>query len=169
MIKEIEKDPLLDRAKIDSIATRLNPKERRVIINFRELIYHMSGARVVNCESTLLQENYIDYSLADIKHRQILLSELEIFWKIFLELAFETMHKTAVPLELLDLLSFKDICELRQPIERSPFKDRYDELIRKSVTSISKNDPDKILYNIEELLSIKEKISEEFELIFEKS
>lgn len=128
----------------------------------------MSGARVVNCESTSPQENYIDYSLTDIKHHQILLSELQIFWKIFLEVAFETMHKTPVPLELIDLLLFEDVCELRQPIERSSFKDRYDELIRKFISYISKNNSDEILYNIEELLSIKDKLSKEFESIFEK-
>jgi len=168
IIKEIEKDPLLERSKIDSIVRKLNHNERRVIINFRELIYHMSGARVVNCESTLPQENYIDYSLADIENRQILLSELQIFWKIFLELAFESMFRVSVPVNLIDSLSFEEVCSLRQPIDNSDFKTNYDKLIKKAVDSIGKEDPDRILYDIEELISIREKLSENFKEIFEK-
>jgi hypothetical protein len=168
MIEEIEKDPILDRAKIDFIAAKLNQNERRILINFRELIYHISGARVVNCEGVLPQENYIDYSLADINKRQIILSEFQIFWKIFLELAFETIQMKEVPLEFLDVLSFEDICELRHPIEDSSFRNNYDELIKKSVASVNKKNPNNILYDIEELLSIKEKISKEFEIIFQR-
>lgn len=168
IIYEIEKDHLLERSKIDFIARKLNHNERRVIINFRELIYHMSGARVVNCESTLPQENYIDYSLADIENRQVILSELQIFWKIFLELAFESIFRSSVPVTLIDSLSFEEVFSLRHPIDNSEFKTNYDNLIKKAVNSIGKDDPNKILYDIEEIILIKEKLLEYFKEIFEK-
>lgn len=168
MIQEIERDEILEREKIDVITADLGLNERRVIINFRELIYHISGARVVNCESALPQENYIDYSLADLNKRKIILSEIQIFWKLFLELAFETMQKNPVPLEFLDYLSFNDICELRNPIGKTNFKYTYDMLIKKSVAAIRKDDDNQLLYDVQELLCIKDNISKEYELLLTK-
>ncbi|MDG7041561.1 MAG: hypothetical protein JRN22_00720 [Nitrososphaerota archaeon] len=168
MISEIESKPLLIRESINSVASELEPWARKVLLDFRELVYHISGARVVNCESTLPQENYIDYSLADIDHRETMLSETQIFWKIFLEIAFETMHKKAVPLELFDLLSFKDIYHLRQPIDKSSFKNNYDRLIKKAIESVEKDPRESILYDIQELLTIRDIIVKDFEAVFEK-
>lgn len=127
----------------------------------------MSGASVTNCESALPQENYIDYSLADISNHKTILSEIQIFWKIFLELAFETLLKDNIPIELLDSLNFEDIYYLRKPIEESSFRKRYDDLIQKSIQVVDKKNPDDILYDIEELLKIKEDVSSRFKDIFE--
>ncbi|MFA5032881.1 MAG: hypothetical protein WC614_07670 [bacterium] len=168
LITQLESQQVLSREFIITTISILPKNEQKILLNFVNLIYHISGARVVNCESALPQENYIDYSLADIEHRQILLSELQIFYKIFLELAFETMHKRAIPLELIDLLSFKDIYELRRPIENSSFRNSYEELVRKSTEFVNKNSYEGFLYNIQELLLIKNKITKEFEVIFEK-
>jgi len=166
--KEIEKDPLLERAKIDILATDLDGQSRRALVNFRELIYHISGARVVNCESALPQENYVDYSLADIEHRQIVLSESQIFWKIFLELIFETVIGAMIRLDAIDILSFEDIFSIRKPIERSSFRDDYEAIIKKSIESLKKHDFDAVLYDVEELMTIRERLAREFEATIEK-
>lgn len=167
IIKEVERQRVLSREFIIKTISILPKSERRILLNFTNLVYHMSGARVVNCESALPQENYIDYSLADISRRRIILSETQIFWKIFLELAFETMLKKNIPIELLDILTFEDIYYLRKPIEKSSFRKRYDDLIRKSVQAIEKNNPDDVLFDINELLKIKDNISEGFKEIFD--
>lgn len=168
IIKEIESQRVLSREFIIKTVSILSKNEQRILLNFTNLVYHMSGARVVNCESTLPQENYIDYSLADISGRRIILSGTQIFWKIFLELAFETMLKNNIPIELLDILTFKDVYYLRKPIEKSSFRKRYDDLIQKSVQVIEKNNLDDVLFDINELLKIKDNISEEFKEIFER-
>jgi len=89
----------------------------------------MSGARVVNCESALPQENYIDYSLTDFSKHRVMLSDTQVFLKIFFELAFETLYRNALPVEVLDILSFEDIHCLRKPLENSSFRRKYDNLI----------------------------------------
>lgn len=168
MIYEIEKDDILGRDKIDSIISNLEPAHKVTIKNFRELTYHILGAKSVNCESSLPQENYLDYSLADINNRKILLSDTNIFWKLFLELAFETIHKVSFPLENLDILSFDDIYNIRAPILSSDFQKDYDALINKCIESIKSREQVKILYNIEELLSIRARITKNFTNIFDK-
>ncbi len=168
IIEEVEKESILDTAKVDVLASRLDPDGREVLLNFRDLIYHMSGAKVVNCESALPQENYIDYSIADIKNRKVILSETQIFWKIFLELVFETMHKEMVSVELLDLLTFGDLLALRRPIEDTTFRENYDSLVRLSVKSVAQGDLQNAILTIEELLAIRDKLSNNFGEVFQK-
>lgn len=167
IIGKLESQQVLSREFIIKAISDLPKSEQKILLNLVNLIYHISGARVVNCESALPQENYIDYSLADISRRKTILSETQIFWKIFLELAFETMLKENVPVELLDILTFEDIYYLRKPIEKSSFRERYDDLIRKSIQIIKKNNPDDLLFDMNELLKIKENISASFKEIFE--
>ena len=166
ILDNIESKPVFFRESIIETISKLPKIEWRILSNFTNLVYHMSGARTVNCESSLPQENYIDYSLADISSRRIILSETQIFWKLFLELAFETMLKKNVPIELLDMLTFEDIYYLRKPIEKSSFRMKYDDLVKKSTQAIEKNNSDDILFDIEELLKIKNKISGTFIEIF---
>jgi len=167
LIDEINSQQFLSREFIIKNISNWPRNEKIIFRNFNNLVYHMSGASVTNCESALPQENYIDYSLADISNHKTILSESQIFWKIFLELAFETLLKNNVPIELLDSLNFEDIYYLRKPIEESSFRKSYDELIQKSIQVIEKKNPDDILYDVEEILNIKENVSTGFKDIFE--
>lgn len=153
---------------IENLLSNFSQTTKNIIRNYRELIYHISGARVVNCESNLPQENYIDYSLADMKERKTMLSELQVFWKVFLELFFETFNKPKIPIEILDLLSFEDIQKIRQPLLESGFADNYDNLVKKSINAVTENEPDKLLLSIEELFSIKQNLNFYFKEVFDK-
>jgi len=170
LLSEIERNEILTREIILESISTWPTKEQRIFLNFVNLIYHMSGARVVNCESALPQENYIDYSLTDFSEHRVSLSDTQVFLKIFFELAFETLYKNVLPVELLDLLSFENINYLRKPIEKSSFRKKYDELIKKSVQVVRKSetDPEGVVYDIEEPLEILEQISKAFEKIFKQ-
>lgn len=167
LIDDIDNQQFLSREFILENISNWPKNEKRIFRNFNNLVYHMSGASVTNCESALPQENYIDYSLADISNHKTILSEIQIFWKMFLELAFETLLKNNIPIELLDSLNFEDIYYLRKPIEESSFRKRYDELIQKSIQVIEKKNPDDILYDVEEIFKMKENVSNGFRDIFE--
>lgn len=170
LLSEIERNEILTREIILEGISTWPTKEQRILLNLVNLIYHMSGARVVNCESALPQENYIDYSLSDFSEHRVTLSDTQVFLKIFFELAFETLYKNALPVELLDLLSFEDINYLRKPIEKTSFRRKYDELIQKSVQVVRKSETDSegVVYDIEEPLEILEQISKAFEEIFKQ-
>ncbi|MDP9315911.1 MAG: hypothetical protein M3R24_34490 [Chloroflexota bacterium] len=168
MVDAIKHNPVTTIEKIHIITEDLNPQHRQPLIDFGQLLYHMSGARVVQCQSTLPQENYLDYSLADIENRQIVLSEAQIFWKIFLELALDAMRRPMIPVELLDHLSFEDVYHLRKPIAESSFREKYDDVIVKAVSAAVQNDAQKILFNLEELMRIQADISEAFEAMLDQ-
>lgn len=137
---------------------------------YQNLIYNISGARVVNCESSLNQENMIfDYSVADIENRKIVLSDVEIFHRMFVEQILNTMTKnnSLFNLYFIDSLSFKDIIDLREKIENTNFISKYNELITKSSNLIEKKDFID-LYSLEELLSISDNIHKNFKSDIEK-
>lgn len=133
LLNEIRKESLLGRDTIDRASKGLPRKYRRLLQNYRELLYHVSGARVVNCESALPQENYIDYDLADLQHKRARLTEEQVFWKLLVELVLDSLQRAVLPIEALDSLSFTDVMKIRQPLLQSSFQHKYDELIRSVV------------------------------------
>jgi hypothetical protein len=170
LINEIEKNDILTRELILKSISTWPSRGQKTFLNFVNLVYHMSGARVVNCESALPQENYIDYSLADFSKHRVMLSDTQMFLKIFFELSFETLYRNTLPVELFDTLSFEDIYYLRKPLENSSFRRKYDKLIQTSLKIIrdSETNSDVSLYDIEKPLKILEEISKTFEEVFKQ-
>lgn len=166
LVREMQKENVATRDLILKNISTWSIKEQKTLLNFVNLIYHMSGARVVNCESTLPQESYIDYSLTDFSMRRTTLSETQIFLKIFFELAFEILNKNPLPVELLDELSFEDIYYLRKPLEKGAFQRKYDNLIQSCVQML--RDASGVIYDIAKPIEILDQISKTFEEIFEK-
>ncbi|MEM2970121.1 MAG: hypothetical protein QXR63_04215 [Candidatus Bathyarchaeia archaeon] len=170
LVREIQKENVVTRDLILKSISTWSPKEQRTLLNFVNLVYHISGARVVNCESALPQESYIDYSLTDFSMRRTKLSETQVFLKIFFELAFEILNKNPLPVALLDELSFEDIYYLRKPLENSAFQKKYDDLIQNCIQIVRSAEVDTggVMYDIAKPIEIIDKISETFEEIFEK-
>ena len=168
LINEIEKNNILTRELILKSISTWSSREQKTLLNFVNLVYHMSGARVINCESTLPQENYIDYSLTDFSQHRAILSDTQVFSKIFFELAFETLYRDALSVELLDMLSFEDVYYMRKPLENSSFRERYDNLIQSIVQIVNNQETalDEVVYDIEEPLKLLEQTSRTFEEIF---
>ena len=170
LISKTQDRIFLDRETIEELSQSFDAHSKIVLRNYRELVYHMSGARVVNCESTLPQENYIDYSFTDLSNNKTRLSETQVFWKIYIELLLEMLHRYKFPVEALDYLSFEDIYYLRQPILESSFIENYNKLYHIATNSIVANleKRNDIIYNSTELLKIKNSLEEQYTFIFEK-
>lgn len=168
LISALSAQNILSRETVEQAVKSYGRNERRIVLTYRELLYHISGAKIVNCESSLPQEDFIYYSLADIEDRRVLLSDLQIFWKIFLEIFLENLQKNPLPIELLDELSFEDVISLRTPILESRFQQLYDALVKTAANSVKDDRPEKVLFHVEELLKIKDDLSHSFQTIFEK-
>jgi hypothetical protein len=106
--------------------------------------------------------------LTDFKNRDIQLSELQVFWKIFIELLYEALNKPKLSVELLDILSFEDIADIRQPIQESSFIENYNNFYQIAITSVSKKNEQDILFDLKELMKIKNNLENGFKEIFEK-
>lgn len=136
LIKKIEKIDILRREDLIAETLNLSSVAKNTLVNFSIMTYHISGANVVNCESSLSQKNYIDYSVSDFTAHRTQLSDTQVFLKFYLELGLNTIHKNPVSVEQIDSLSFEDISELRKPIEKSSFQEKYDKLIQASIQSV---------------------------------
>lgn len=147
------------------VSENIIPKliDKRDFLAFRKyqsLVYNLSGARVVNCQSALDQENMLfDYSLSDIKNRKIFLSEVEVFHRIFIDQVFKILEREKI--DFFSKLSFKDIIDLREKIENSNFILKYNSIIEKSTNLIQKQDYIDF-YSCSEIIELAESIRKEF-------
>lgn len=166
LLFEIQKESLLGRETVDRASEGLPLRYRRLLQAYRELLYHISGARVVNCESTLPQENYIDYDLADLQQRRARLSEEQVLWKLLVEMVLDSLQRTMLPVDVLDSISFEDVMKVRQPLLASDFQRKYDELIR-SVVMPPAADHLRIL-SVDELERIRSELARTFDEVIQK-
>ena len=166
IIKELKSTEILSRQLIEDVANKYSKKNKLILLNFRELLYHISGARVVKCESHLPQENYIDYDLVDYSQQRTRLSEETILWKLFIELAFESFQKEILPIEVIDILSFKDILEIRKPLTEKGFQNEYDSLVKMSMPS-NEHNLSSWFFDINKLEEIRLKLLSSFKEVFE--
>lgn len=135
--------------------------------NFRILLYHMSGARVVQCESFLPQENLIDYDFTSLKGRQKL-SEEVVLIKVFVEQALKTLNRRLIPIEVLDVLHISEILALREIIEDTGFMREYDNLVTCAISAATNCDPKTSIFHLEQIESSRSKLFENFTLTLEK-
>jgi len=120
---------ILTREIIQSKIEDFPHKDKILFLDCINLLYHLSGARVVNCESSFPQENYIDYSLSDVLQNRVQFSEEKIFIKNIFEYGFELMYGNKLPIEIIDTLSFEDIELIRKPLFESNFQYLYENLL----------------------------------------
>ena len=111
----------MNRGVFGQCAQLLSGHDREVMLNFRDILYHISGARVVHCESNLPPANYIDFSHKDMANGKVSLDKVSVFWKVFMEVVFESLNCPYLPVEMLDLLTFEDFYNICQPLHNRVF------------------------------------------------
>lgn len=120
------------------------------LCDYTDLIYYLSGARAVNSEGVLPQENLIDFSVADLVRGKTKLSDYEIFYRIFLSIIKDKTQKF-FPVEILDLLNFEDIVELRKTLLHGGFVEKYDGLMEKTKKRVEITDTEQLILSVDEL------------------
>ncbi len=123
----------LSREQILNLANNWNYRQRNHLLSFVNFIYHLSGAQIVNCESSLPFGNYVDYSTQNVVKGKVY-SETQLFTKLFLDLAFELISKPTarIKLDRLDDLSFQNISVIRDKITKTGIFEKYDHLVKTS-------------------------------------
>ncbi|HED01220.1 MAG TPA: hypothetical protein ENN18_12750 [Proteobacteria bacterium] len=120
------------------------------LCDYTDFVYYLSGARAVNSEGILPQENLVDFGITDLVQRKTKLSDYEIFYKIFLRIIKDKTQKF-FPVEILDLLTFEDIVELRETLLHSGFVEKYNKLMEKTKERVEITDTEQLILNIDEL------------------
>lgn len=150
-LSDLRGDPDYSRESIERASKRLNPKGQQIMQNFANLLYHISGARVVGCESALPQENYIDFDLSDLQGSRDRLTDEVVLLKLFIEQAFATLQRQAIPFETLDMLSFQDVLAVREPLMDGGFMQQYDQLVNTALMAVMHPGERPILLTLNEL------------------
>ena len=129
-----------------------------------DLLYYISGSRVVNCENLVPQENLISFNLATMSHGNHMLSEAEIFHSIVIMLVLNSFYSHAYPVNIIKNISIKDILQLRNNnTERSAaFRKKYEKCLSVCEKGRVARDKDLLIRSLSELRSLADNVRSSF-------
>lgn len=141
----------LRRELISKIGENYNDEIKLYLNNYANLIYRLSGSRVVNSEGHFPQSNLTKLGVTKSDN---ILSDESIFWDIYVETVISFLNSVLrLTPERLDQLSFKDILKIRKVIFDKEFAREYDNLIKIAKSNVNIDDPEKIILKQEEINS----------------
>jgi len=150
---------LLSRRDLRGSLQVFDRQTRRMITRFGNLVYYVSGARAVNCETALSSIDYIDFSIGDVLQRKTNLTEEEVFWKYFIELVYHSLGVPPIPQESIDALSFEEIARLRAPLQQAGFYEEYDRILRKALDRVNVTTRESLVTSAQDVLEIRDSIA----------
>ena len=116
---------------------------------YADFVYYLSGARAVCSEGILPQENLMDFSLSDLVGGRTNLSDMEVFFKMFVDLV-KAATNTHFPVDLLDALSIDDILDLHSLAVDERFVEKYNTIQEKTKEGLAIRDPERLVLVMEE-------------------
>lgn len=130
------------------------------IENYINLVYRLSGSRVVNSEGHFPQSNLTKIGV--VGNDKIVCDDA-IFWDMYIEAAASHLS-TALKLTVdrIDRLEYSDILKLRESFFQIGFLKKYDEIISLSKSQIEIDDPEKLLLKAEEIAESAAKLRKNF-------
>lgn len=133
----------LRREYISSVSKQFGDEIYSYAGNYANLIYRISGSRVVNCESHFPQSNLMNLGITDDDK---IVSDETIFWDIYVETVISFLN-SAIQLTPVRLqkLSVYDILKIRKTLIDMRFSTEYDDLIKNVKSKINIHDPHKII------------------------
>jgi hypothetical protein len=104
----------------------------------------------VRSEGVLPQENLVDFSKVELLGRATRLSELEVFFKHFVDVvkAATSLH---VPADLLDAVTVDDVVDLHAFAVSTRFVEAYDRIQTMTKEGLTLQDPERLVLLMEEL------------------
>lgn len=160
----IESEPddsqFLQRKHIEEVAKKAPAATATYLVNYSNLIYRLSGARVVNSEGHFPQSNLTKLELAG---NDKLICDDSIFWDIYIETVLSFLN-SAIRLtpERLNGLAFKDILTIRKVLLDSLFIKGYDRLISLAKKETTIDDPERLLLQMHEINEVANELKKLF-------
>lgn len=152
---DVEKNKLqsgykyLRREHVYSVAKPFGEEIHSYLRNYADLVYRISGSRVVNCDSHFPQANLTHLAVTPADK---VISDESIFWDIYVETVMSYLN-AAIRLtpERLVQLSVLDILKIRQKLLHHEFSEEYDSLIKNAKTAVDIHDPEQIIFKQREI------------------
>lgn len=162
LCSELENTESLSRGVVYRASKQCDELTLRETINsYADFLYYLSGARAVDSEGILPQENIIDFRLSDLSGARTSLSEHEVFFKIFVDLV-KTSTSTYFPTDLLDALTIEDAIELHRIAIEGSFVDKYNAIQTRTKAGLTMADPERLVYLMHELEEIEQDLLQEY-------
>jgi hypothetical protein len=159
---ELEEVPALSRGAVYLATQRHGSLALREIVNaYADFLYYLSGARAVESEGVLPQENVIDFSFTDLEEKTVSLSEHEIFFKIFID-TVKTATSSHFPIDFLDALAIEDAIELHRIANDERFVEKYNLIQRRTKDGLTLTDPERLVLLLDELLQYEQELHDEY-------
>lgn len=143
--------PRLSRNDVYQIAKSTQDKRLwEVFSNYADFIYYLSGAKAVDSEGVLPQENLMDFSLSDMAGGKTHLTDMEVFFKMFVDIVKTATH-THIPVEVLDALSVEEALDLHHVAVNEDFTEKYNRIQEKTKEGLALRDPERLVMLMQEL------------------
>lgn len=153
-----------DRVTLE-IQKNFKDKSLSAINQFLDLLYYISGSRVVNCENYVPQENLIYFNHATMNFGQKVLSDKEVFYNIVANTILSNIYNNTFPIDVIGNLDFKDIIALREnnKAKSKVFREKYEQCLSIAQSSHNIDDKHEFLYNLEQLSALSDDIRKQFD------
>lgn len=152
-----EGQKFLSRDDISNVASAMGENVSAYLNNFGNLIYRLSGARVVNSEGHFPQSNLTNLGFAG-NERQ--LADTRIFWELYIEAVVSNITSAArLSQDRLDSLSFQDILSIREGLFDVAFAETFDSLMKLAKADIDIHDPNRLLLTQSEISAISSRLA----------
>jgi len=157
---ENHSNQFLQRKHIQEAAKYYPSRLESFLNNYANLVYRLSGSRVVNSEGHFPQSNLTKLEIAG---NEKILSDDNIFWDIYSETVFSYLG-TAIRLSpnRLDNLTFSDILKIRQSFFDDGFSHEYDNLIALVKQKADISDPDRLILHMHEISILATQLKKSF-------
>ena len=154
LCSELENTQSLSRGFIYQATQKHGSLQFREIVNsYVDFLYYLSGAKAVQSEGILPQENIVDFSMSDFNSDNCSLSENEIFTKLFVD-SVKAATSTHFPKDLLDALELSDIMKLHVVANDQSFIDKYNAIQVRTKAALQIEDPERLVLLMNELLDL---------------
>ncbi|MDH4035652.1 MAG: hypothetical protein OEV80_17805 [candidate division Zixibacteria bacterium] len=162
MCSELENTASLSRGAVYSASQQCGELTfREIITSYADFLYYLSGARAVDSEGILPQENIVDFRLSDLSGAKTNLSEHEVFFKIFVDLV-KTSTSTYFPTDLLDAITVEDSIELHRIAVEASFVEKYNDIQTKTKAGLMMTDPERLVFLMHELEELERELWSEY-------
>lgn len=147
----------LSRDDISNVASAMDANISGYLNNFGNLIYRLSGARVVNSEGHFPQSNLTNLGFAGNEHQ---LADTRIFWELYIEAVVSNITSAArLSQDRLDSLSFQDILSIREGLFDVAFAETFDSLMKLAKADMDVHDPNRLLLSQSEISAISSRLA----------
>ena len=162
MCNSFESEASLSRGAVYK-ATQLhgNLNFREIVNGYADFLYYLSGAKAVQSEGILPQENIVDFSLSDLEKKKTSLSETEVFFKVFID-TVKAATSTHFPTDLLDVLTIGDAVRLHRIASEEQFISKYNLIQEKTKEGLGLSDPERLVFLMNELLEFENDLHRQF-------